>query len=86
MPVCDPPALEGLATSVLASIERPIEVDGLDVLISASIGRATWSDDDHDADGLIDRADAAAYRAKADGTARVFSADSAALVSVPVDT
>src|SRR3954451_18394778 len=53
------------------SIHEPLDVDGIEHRLSASIGIALGAAGRRDADGLLADADAAAYRAKAEGRGRV---------------
>jgi diguanylate cyclase (GGDEF)-like protein len=76
VPDADAEALNDLAAQALAAIEMPLHTDAATgVVLSASIGAATWRSEDLDAEGLLARADAAAYRAKSEGKARVHSDD-----------
>ena len=50
------------------AIRQPLTVDGIEHRLTASIGVALG---DGEADGLLARADAAVYRAKAAGRGRV---------------
>lgn len=49
-----------------AALFHPIRLDGSEVLPGASIGVAIWPDDAHDKVSLVNNADLAMYRAKAD--------------------
>lgn len=57
----------GMARKAIAAITQPIEVDGLSVLVSASIGIALFPDAGQDASALMHAADLAMYRAKGHG-------------------
>jgi diguanylate cyclase (GGDEF)-like protein/PAS domain S-box-containing protein len=57
-----------LAQRLQETIERPVTVDGVEHGLSASIGIALGH---ADPDGLLGNADAAVYRAKADGRGRI---------------
>jgi diguanylate cyclase (GGDEF)-like protein len=56
-----------LATSILASIAKPYDLDGQQVEIGTSIGIAVSPHDGHDADRFLKSADLALYGAKTDG-------------------
>jgi diguanylate cyclase (GGDEF)-like protein/PAS domain S-box-containing protein len=58
---------KNVADRILASFNRPFELDGLKITITASIGVAIFADDGSDADTLIKNADIAMYHAKAAG-------------------
>jgi diguanylate cyclase (GGDEF)-like protein/PAS domain S-box-containing protein len=58
---------KNVADRILASFNRPFELDGLKITITASIGVAIIADDGSDADTLIKNADIAMYHAKAAG-------------------
>ncbi|MBE2317893.1 EAL domain-containing protein [Solirubrobacter sp. CPCC 204708] len=53
------------------AIHEPLEIDGIEHRLSASIGIALGDPARRDPDGLLADADAAAYRAKAEGRGRV---------------
>ena len=61
----------GLGWRVAAAVQEPLEVDGTQHRISASVGIALGSGADTDAEGLVSNADAAAYRAKEAGRGNV---------------
>ena len=66
------------AQNVIADLERPFDVEGRDILISASIGIADISEGDpHSATSPLGNADVALYEAKKDGRRcwRVFTSD-----------
>ena len=60
-----PQAIE-LATKVQATLRNPIEIEGLDLIVTTSIGMASATHGE-DAEGLLRDADAAMYRAKGAG-------------------
>jgi diguanylate cyclase (GGDEF)-like protein len=60
-----PQAIE-LATQVQATLRNPIEIEGLDLIVTTSIGMASATHGE-DAEGLLRDADAAMYRAKSAG-------------------
>jgi diguanylate cyclase (GGDEF)-like protein len=53
-----------LARRVGAALQTPFEIDGLEVVMDASIGAALCPDDGVDAEALLQRADVAMYQAK----------------------
>jgi predicted signal transduction protein with EAL and GGDEF domain len=59
-----------VADRMIAAISQPIRVDGTSVQIGVSIGIAMATADFHESDALVAAADAAMYRAKADGGSR----------------
>jgi diguanylate cyclase (GGDEF)-like protein len=70
--VHDPADAARLADRVLEALARPISIDGREVLMTASVGIAISEGRDADeADAIMRRADAAMYRAKRLGRARV---------------
>ncbi|WP_176594282.1 EAL domain-containing protein [Sphingobium sp. EM0848] len=56
-----------LARGLLAAIQKPMLIDGHDILPGASIGIAIAEGEGHDVDTLLRNADLALYRAKAEG-------------------
>lgn len=58
--------LEELAKKLLAAIQEPCAVEGNFLSVSASIGIATYPEHGDTVDTIIQRADSAMYRAKAD--------------------
>lgn len=69
-----------VAASVLATVIEPAEVSGREIFVSASIGIARYPLDAAEVDQLISCADAAMYRAKADGrnNCRLYTAEMSA--------
>jgi diguanylate cyclase (GGDEF)-like protein/PAS domain S-box-containing protein len=66
----------GMAQAVIASLARPIVVDGRDVSVGASVGIALYPDHNLDGENLIRMADAAMYKAKeSGGNAYVFAGE-----------
>jgi diguanylate cyclase (GGDEF)-like protein len=65
------------ARGVLAAIGRPIELDGRELYVTASIGVSLFPHDGDDAETLLSRAVAAMYRAREQGGAcyRFYSPD-----------
>ena len=72
-----PASAEALADRLLATVANDIDVDGQNLRIGLSIGVAIYPVDGKDATTLVGNADAALYRAKADGrgTIRFFESD-----------
>jgi diguanylate cyclase (GGDEF)-like protein/PAS domain S-box-containing protein len=60
-----------LGVRLTEAIHEPLEIDGVEHRLSASIGIALGSAGRRDPDALLADADAAAYRAKAEGRGRV---------------
>jgi diguanylate cyclase (GGDEF)-like protein/PAS domain S-box-containing protein len=54
-----------VARKILQSLEKPFQIEGQSLAISASIGIVVAPDDGHDVDTLLRRADVALYAAKA---------------------
>jgi diguanylate cyclase (GGDEF)-like protein/PAS domain S-box-containing protein len=68
-----PGDLTRIAECIRHSFSLPLDVDGREVFVSASIGIALYPRDTEDADELIRNADAALYRAKGlGGNAHIF--------------
>ena len=66
-----------IAKRLLLAIEQPLEMDGIDLHVTASIGISFYPQDGEDADTLIRNADVAMYKTKKDssGSIRVYNAD-----------
>ena len=66
---------EPIAAKILAALSSPIQIDGRDFHVSASIGISGYPDDSNNIDELMSHADAAMYLAKESGknTFRFFS-------------
>jgi len=60
-------AVQTVAENLLQVLERPIEVDGHECNISASMGFSIYGDDADSAEALLRHADAAMYAAKSEG-------------------
>jgi diguanylate cyclase (GGDEF)-like protein/PAS domain S-box-containing protein len=60
----DTAALAALAERIIAAIEEPLELGGLEHFVTTSIGLASFPADGRDADTLVKHADVAMYRAK----------------------
>lgn len=65
--VCDPAALEGLATAIIEGVSQPYSIQGTRCVIGASIGIATCPADGETGEDLTRKADLALYAAKAAG-------------------
>ncbi|PWV65919.1 diguanylate cyclase domain-containing protein [Plasticicumulans acidivorans] len=63
----DTQAAERVADKIVATLTQPFRIDGQSVEISCSVGIAIQQADDDDAEVLLERADAAMYRAKRAG-------------------
>lgn len=65
------------AKRLLQIIEQPLELDGIDLHVSASVGISFYPEDGKDEDTLIRNADVAMYKTKKDssGNIRVYSVD-----------
>ena len=61
---CDPQSVDAIAQSVLESFNQPLEVHGLALRLTASLGIASFPSDADDADALLKCADVAMYEAK----------------------
>ncbi len=74
---CDPAQAEALGDRLLSSVAQEFTVQGHPLRIAMSVGVAMFPDDGYDSDSLVANADAALYRAKADGrgTVRFFAAE-----------
>lgn len=59
-----------VATKLLTALQAPFSVAGNDLYVDASVGVALFPDDGAELDGLLRRADAAMYAAKAAGRGR----------------
>lgn len=62
--------IEVLAKKIMASLARPVQIDGKDVFVTVSIGVTRFPEDGDTVEGLLQRADAAMYDAKAAGRSR----------------
>jgi diguanylate cyclase (GGDEF)-like protein len=63
----DPQDLAAISNRILASLRRPFQLQGHELVIGASIGIAIWPDDGESVDALLSNADSAMYHAKSDG-------------------
>ena len=62
--VSDRPALERIAADLLAVVPKTVDIDGNEVMLTASAGYAIYPEDGTSADELLKNADRAMYRAK----------------------
>lgn len=62
----------GLAgVSVVQAFQKPLSVDGRDLIVSVSVGASIYPDHEQDAEALLKAADAALFRAKALGRSQL---------------
>ncbi|HBY31712.1 MAG TPA: deubiquitinase [Bradyrhizobium sp.] len=64
---CEPSVVSSLASYVVERIAAPYEIEGHQLVIGVSIGISLAPEDGKDPDELLQKADLALYRAKADG-------------------
>jgi diguanylate cyclase (GGDEF)-like protein/PAS domain S-box-containing protein len=69
-PLADESEAVQLAERIIGRLAMPLAIDGREVSLSASVGIAWSACGDLDAENMIDRADDAMYRAKAQGGSR----------------
>jgi diguanylate cyclase (GGDEF)-like protein/PAS domain S-box-containing protein len=74
--VADAAEASQLAERVVALVADPFVIDGVEVVVTASVG-VVLADEDADAEALVRDADLAMYRAKQRGRARVETFDAA---------
>jgi EAL domain-containing protein (putative c-di-GMP-specific phosphodiesterase class I) len=76
LPGVDGSQVEVVADKVFAAMTEPLEVDGTAVMLEVVLGIALWPDHGHSAAELLQHADIALRRAKAEAEPmRIFSAD-----------
>lgn len=63
---------ETLVRRIRAALAPAVDVDGVPIVSGASIGVALYPEDGTDVDVLVQRADTAMYRAKAEGASHAF--------------
>jgi len=70
-------SVKSFANELLRVIELPLELDGIELHVSASVGIAFYPGDGKDATTLIRNADVAMYKTKREGSGniRIYSAD-----------
>jgi diguanylate cyclase (GGDEF)-like protein len=61
----------GVAEKILAAVQEPLTINGMPIVVSASIGIALYPEDGHDPESLLRNADSAMYRAKEAGRSMV---------------
>ncbi len=61
---------QNVAERIVLSFQKPFDIEGLTISITASIGISVFPDDGEDADTLTRNADIAMYRAKEEGKNR----------------
>ena len=64
--------LERIARAMRLDIARPIDIEGLPIVVGSSIGIAVYPDDGQTVEQLVRHADAALYQAKRQGSGHVF--------------
>ena len=64
-------------TCIVKAFEKPLNIDGRDVIVSVSVGASIYPDHERHSEGLLKAADAALFRAKALGRSQlsVFTPD-----------
>lgn len=80
-----PTQAEQVARHVLNTLHEPVELSGCVVTVSASIGIAVYPLDGETGEDLVQRADAAMYRAKQAGPGRIQSSSTPTASSVVKD-
>jgi diguanylate cyclase (GGDEF)-like protein len=58
--------------TVVQAFQKPLSVDGRDLIVSVSVGASVYPDHAQDADALLKAADAALFRAKALGRSQLY--------------
>jgi diguanylate cyclase (GGDEF)-like protein len=66
-PLDDAAELERVGQRIVAALRQPLQVEGIEVMPTASIGACVFPDDAHTMSELLSNADAALYRAKGKG-------------------
>ncbi len=77
--------VKSIAEKILQTMRRPFNVNGIALSITTSMGVAVFNGEAITADGLIERADAALYRAKNAGRDRYVFATDAAMAMAMAD-
>ncbi|MCH7599182.1 MAG: diguanylate cyclase, partial [Myxococcales bacterium] len=65
--VVEPQDLRTVAERIIATLPKPIVIDGHEFTVTGSMGLATWPQDGDDMETLLRKADVAMYQAKARG-------------------
>jgi diguanylate cyclase (GGDEF)-like protein len=74
--VFDPSLIMGLAETVMAGFDSPFTADDVSLVLGANIGVALWPEHAPTAELLLQRADAATYRARQEGSGiEVYAAE-----------
>jgi diguanylate cyclase (GGDEF)-like protein len=60
-------AIRAAGTSIVQAFQKPLTVDGRDLIVSVSVGASIYPEHETHAEGLLKAADAALFRAKAMG-------------------
>ena len=66
-PCTQPAAAIGVARKVLAALERPLIVQGQEIVLTGSVGISLYHEDGRDAETLLKHADIAMFKAKESG-------------------
>jgi len=74
--VTEPPLVMGLAETVMAGFDSPFTADDVSLVLGANLGVALWPEHAPTAELLLQRADAATYRARQEGSGiEVYAAE-----------
>ena len=60
-------AISDFGRQLVRAFQRPLSVDGRELMLSVSVGASVYPDHQHDGEALLQAADAALFRAKAEG-------------------
>jgi diguanylate cyclase (GGDEF)-like protein len=64
-------AIREAGTSIVQAFQKPLTVDGRDLIVSVSVGASIYPEHENHAEGLLKAADAALFRAKAMGRSQL---------------
>jgi diguanylate cyclase (GGDEF)-like protein len=64
-------AIREAGTSIVQAFQKPLTVDGRDLIVSVSVGASIYPEHENHAEGLLQAADAALFRAKAMGRSQL---------------
>jgi diguanylate cyclase (GGDEF)-like protein len=64
-------AIRGAGISIVQAFQRPLSVDGRDLIVSVSVGASIYPDHEQEPEALLKAADAALFRAKALGRSQL---------------